>query len=89
MTGAEKIRPDHRERAAFVYARQSTAIQVMHNRTSTERQLGLVDVAVKLGWERNQVVVVEDLGRSGKFTEHRDGFQRLAAEMSMGRVAPC
>jgi DNA invertase Pin-like site-specific DNA recombinase len=86
MTGAEKIRPEHRERAAFVYARQSTTIQVIQNRTSTERQLGLVDVAVRLGWAKNQVVVVEDLGRSGKFSEGREGFQHLAAEMSMGRV---
>jgi DNA invertase Pin-like site-specific DNA recombinase len=86
MTGAEKIRPEHRERAAFVYARQSTTIQVIQNRTSTERQLGLVDVAVKLGWPKNQITLVEDLGRSGKFSEGREGFQRLAAEMSMGRV---
>jgi len=86
MTGAEKIRPEHRERAAFVYARQSTTLQVIHNRTSTERQLGLVDVAVKLGWAKNQITLVEDLGRSGKFSEGREGFQRLAAEMSMGRV---
>lgn len=86
MTGAEKIRPEHRERAAFVYARQSTTIQVVHNRTSTERQFGLVDVAVRLGWAKSQVVLVEDLGRSGKFSEGREGFQRLAAEMSMGRV---
>jgi DNA invertase Pin-like site-specific DNA recombinase len=86
MIGLEKIRTEHRERMAFVYARQSTAAQIVHHRTSTERQLGLAELAIKLGWTRSNVSVVDDLGRSGKWTEGREGFQRLAAEMSMGRV---
>jgi DNA invertase Pin-like site-specific DNA recombinase len=86
MIGLEKIRPEHRERVAFVYARQSTPAQIVHHRTSTERQLGLAQVAVKLGWTKANVSVVDDLGRSGKLSEGREGFQRLAAEMSMGRV---
>ena len=87
MIGLDKIRPEHRTRAAFVYARQSTPAQVVQHRTSTERQLGLADLAGKLGWAKAQITVVdEDLGRSGKNTEGRLGFQRLAAEMSMGRV---
>lgn len=87
MTGAEKIGPEHRERRAFVYARQSTPAQVAQHRTSTERQLGLADRAVELGWSTDQVEVVdEDLGCSGRFTEGREGFQRLAAQMSMGKV---
>ena len=45
MTGLEKIQSGHRERAAFVYARQSTPAQVMEHRTSTERQLGLAELA--------------------------------------------
>jgi DNA invertase Pin-like site-specific DNA recombinase len=31
-------------------------------------------------------LVAEDLGQSGKFTENQDGFQRLAAAVSLGRV---
>ena len=87
MTGREKISTDHRSRAAFVYVRQSTQAQVMHHTTSTERQLELAQLAETLGWPKQGVEVgSEDLGRSGKFTEDRDGFQRLAAEMSIGRV---
>jgi DNA invertase Pin-like site-specific DNA recombinase len=87
MTGVDKIGSEHRERRAFVYARQSTAAQVVQHRTSTERQLGLAERAVELGWSASLVEVVdEDLGCSGRFTEGREGFQRLAAQMSMGQV---
>jgi DNA invertase Pin-like site-specific DNA recombinase len=87
MNGADKIRPEHRERRAFVYARQSSAAQLLHHRTSTERQFDLANRAVELGWPSNRVeVIADDLGRSGRFTENRQGFQRLAAEMGLGRV---
>jgi DNA invertase Pin-like site-specific DNA recombinase len=87
MTGVDKIGPEHRGRRAFVYARQSTPAQVSQHRTSTERQLGLADRAAELGWSSDQIEVVdEDLGCSGRFTEGREGFQRLAAQMSMGKV---
>ena len=81
MKGAEKITSDHRRRNVFVYARQSTMAQVLFNRTSTERQLGLTQLAKELGWSGEQVeLVTGDLGRSGEFSENRNGFQRLAAE---------
>lgn len=87
MMGLDKIRPEHRERRAFVYARQSTPAQVMQHRSSTERQIGLAEHARELGWAEHQIdVVTEDLGRSGRYTEGREGFQRMAAEMMMGRV---
>lgn len=87
MTGRDKIGVDHQERRAFVYVRQSTPAQVLQHQTSTARQLDLADVAASLGWDRAQIeVVTEDLGRSGKFAEDRDGFQRLAAEVSLGHV---
>jgi DNA invertase Pin-like site-specific DNA recombinase len=86
MIGIEKIRPEHRERLAFVYARQSTVAQAIHNKTSSERQFALADLATELGWSKSAVEVVDDLGRSGKFSEGREGFQRMSAEMSLGRV---
>ncbi len=87
MTGLDKIRPEHRERTAFIYARQSTPAQVVEHRSSTERQLGLAERAGELGWPQSLVVVVDDdLGRSGKSVEGREGFQRMAAEMTMGRA---
>ena len=87
MNGAEKIRAEHRQKQAFVYARQSSPVQVLHNRTSTERQLGLTKLAMDLGWTATQVeLVAEDLGLSGKSAENREGFQRLAAAVGLGRV---
>jgi DNA invertase Pin-like site-specific DNA recombinase len=87
MIGNDKITAVHRERLAFVYARQSTPAQVVQHRSSTERQLGLADHAMEMGWARGQVIVVdEDLGRSAKTTDGRQGFQRMAGEMTMGRV---
>jgi DNA invertase Pin-like site-specific DNA recombinase len=87
MTGQEKIGPEHRDRRAFVYVRQSTPAQVMQHRTSTERQIGLGDRAQELGWAPTTIdVVTDDLGCSGRFSEGRVGFQRLAGEMSLGNV---
>src|SRR6266508_2313307 len=87
MNGLEKIRPDHHRRRAFVYVRQSTMAQVFQHQASTERQLALSALASQLGWEPSLVeLVTEDLGRSGKLSENRSGFQRLAAEVGLGRV---
>jgi DNA invertase Pin-like site-specific DNA recombinase len=84
MTDLSKIKPAHTQRGAFVYVRQSTAAQVEHNRESTERQYALVDRAVELGWQREQVSVVdEDLGLSGSSTDKRSGFARLIAAVAL------
>jgi len=44
------IQSTHQERMAFVYVRQSTPLQVIENRESTERQYRLCDRAIELGW---------------------------------------
>ena len=82
-----KIQSTHQERIAFVYVRQSTPVQVVENRESTERQYRLRDRAIELGWPPSQVEVIdEDQGRSGSTATHRTGFQRLATEVSLGKV---
>lgn len=87
MIGHDKILADHRSRRAFVYARQSTPAQVLQHRSSTERQIGLAELAAQLGWSDAHIdVVTDDLGQSGRYVEGREGFQRLAAEMTLGRV---
>ena len=71
----------------YLYVRQSTLRQVLENTTSTERQYGLRQRAVALGWAPDQVVVIdEDLGRSGASAQGRDGFQRLVADVGMGKA---
>jgi excisionase family DNA binding protein len=79
-----KITPDHLARGAFVYVRQSTAMQVTHNLESQRRQYGLADRARHLGW-RDVDVIDDDLGRSGGGVR-RPGFERLLAAICEGRV---
>jgi DNA invertase Pin-like site-specific DNA recombinase len=87
MTDDSKITVAHRRRSAFVYVRQSTSAQVVHNRESTARQYGLVQRAVQLGWQREQVCVVdEDLGVSGSGLAERSGFAHLTAQVALGRA---
>ena len=86
MTAA-KIHSTHCERIAFVYVRQSTWLQVLENRESTERQYNLSKRAIELGWPASRVEVIdEDQGRSGSTATYRTGFQRLAAEVGLGKV---
>ena len=84
---AEKLTAEHLRRDAYLYVRQSTLRQVMENTTSTDRQYGLRQRAVALGWSLDQVIVIDDdLGRSGASAEGRDGFQRLVADVGMGKA---
>jgi DNA invertase Pin-like site-specific DNA recombinase len=79
-----KITPDHLARSAFVYIRQSTADQLLHNHESRRRQYALADRARQYGWQ-DVVVIDDDLGRSGSGVS-RPGFERLLAAICEGRV---
>jgi DNA invertase Pin-like site-specific DNA recombinase len=79
-----KITPEHLARGAFVYVRQSTADQLLHNHESRRRQYGLADRARQLGWQEI-VVIDDDLGRSGSGVS-RPGFERLLAAICEGRA---
>src|SRR5438093_2960424 len=82
-----KIKAVHRQRAALVYIRQSTASQVEHNRESTARQYALAERACDLGWAKEQVIVIdEDLAITGSILGNRAGFERMASEVALGRV---
>jgi DNA invertase Pin-like site-specific DNA recombinase len=85
-TGQQKVSARHLARSAYLYVRQSTMRQVMENTESTERQYALRQRAVALGWPSDSVVVIDtDLGQSGASTD-REGFQKLVAEVGMGRA---
>ena len=79
-----KITADHLARGAFVYVRQSTADQLVHNQESLRRQYGLAGRAKQLGWATVEVID-DDLGRSGGGVT-RPGFERLLAAICEGRV---
>jgi excisionase family DNA binding protein len=79
-----KIAPDHLGRQAFVYVRQSTQDQLLHNHESRRRQYALADRACQLGWAE-PVVIDDDLGRSGGGVA-RPGFERLLLAICEGRA---
>jgi DNA invertase Pin-like site-specific DNA recombinase len=79
-----KITAKHLARSAYVYVRQSTPDQLVHNQESRRRQYGLADRARQLGWTSVEVID-NDLGRSGDGVS-RPGFERLLAAICQGRV---
>ena len=82
-----KIRPDHLDRLAVIYVRQSTLFQVRENTGSSLRQYDLVKRAQDLGWTTASIQVVDqDQGHSGSSALGRDGFQWLVAEVGLGHV---
>ncbi len=87
MNPSNKVTAEHLRRLAYLYVRQSTLRQVHENRESTARQYDLKRRAQALGWAADQIVVIdEDLGLSGATANNRNGFQRLVAEVGLGRV---
>ena len=85
--GASKVQADHLRRDAYLYIRQSTLRQVVEHAESTQRQYGLRQRAVALGWPADRVTVIdEDQGQSAAGTVDRAGFQRLVGEVGTGRA---
>ena len=83
----QKVSASHLKRNAYLYVRQSSLRQVLENTESTERQYALRQQAIALGWHVEQVIVIDtDLGQSGASSVDREGFQRLVAEVGLGRA---
>ena len=80
-----KITPDHLDRSAVVYVRQSTMSQVMGNLESQRRQYDLAGAAQSAGFIA-VTVIDDDLGRSGSGSIHWPGFERLVAMVCSGNV---
>jgi DNA invertase Pin-like site-specific DNA recombinase len=67
--------------------RQSTLVQVEHNRESTMRQYDLAGRAAALGWPRSAVTVIDaDLGISGSGKAARSGFATLTEQVALGQA---
>ncbi len=85
-SSCDKIVRRHQDRLAIVYVRQSTAQQVERHQESTRLQYALADRRSLAGCASRIVVIDDDLGRSGASVEGRLGFQRLVAEVGLGKV---
>ena len=85
MLTPAKIMPEHLQRRAIVYVRQSHPTQVLHNLESQRRQYALADQARQLGFTQVETID-EDLGRSAAGQTQRPGFEHLVAEVCAGQV---
>jgi DNA invertase Pin-like site-specific DNA recombinase len=81
------VTTSHRAKLAYIYVRQSTVGQVRQHQESTELQYRLVDRAAAFGWPKERIEVIDDdLGKSGTSSDGRGGFQRLIAEIGLGKA---
>jgi len=84
---SSKITSRHLEQLAFIYIRQSTPKQVLHNKESQANQYQLQLRARALGWPVERIRVIDsDLGKSGSEATQRSGFQELVVEISLGHA---
>lgn len=85
-----KIHARHLTRQALIYVRQSHPNQVRHHPESARRQYGLTERAQQLGWESEEIRVIdEDQGKSGAgsaVAHGRDGFAELVSAVGLGEV---
>ena len=87
MNAESKVTAEHLRRAAYLYVRQSTLRQVLENTESTQRQYALRRRAMALGWPEERIIVIDhDQGQSGGSARDREGFQRLVADVGLGKA---
>ena len=87
MNAESKVTAEHLKRQAYLYIRQSTLRQVLENTESTQRQYALRQRAIALGWPEERIIVIDhDQGQSGASAVDRQGFQRLVAEVGLGKA---
>jgi DNA invertase Pin-like site-specific DNA recombinase len=87
MNGFAKIRSTHLNRQAVVYLRLSDPKQVRQNRESAINQRALRERLRELGWKKEQISVIDgDQGVSGKHAAGREGFQKLVADVGLGKM---
>ena len=87
MSQSTAVTAYHLRRLACLYVRQSSLQQVQDHQESTARQYALKRRALALGWAAERIMVIdEDLGLSGASASERTGFQRIVADVGLGRV---
>jgi len=82
---SDRLKERHLTRKAVLYVRQSSQHQVLHNTESRKLQYGMKQRLHHLGWPDVEIID-DDLGRSATTTDGRAGFQRMVAEVCLGRV---
>jgi len=87
MYSCEVITPQHLTRKAVIYIRQSTPHQALSHQESLRLQYALTEHAQALGWAPEAIEVVDtDLGHSAASAQHREGFNTLVGQVTLGQV---
>jgi DNA invertase Pin-like site-specific DNA recombinase len=87
MPVSELITPEHLDRQALIYIRQSSPHQTLTNQESLRLQYALRQRATEFGWPADAVHVIDaDLGHTGSTAEGRRGFQDLVTRVTLGQV---
>lgn len=87
MSRSELVSPQHLQRKALIYIRQSTPHQVLSNQESLRLQYALQQRAIDLGWRPQDIEIIDaDLGMTGASASHRVGFQELVTRVTLGQV---
>lgn len=81
----DKIGAHHLARKAILYVRQSSQHQVLHNRESRTLQYAMRDRLAALGFSDIETID-DDLGRSAAGGVVRAGFERMVADVCLGKV---
>lgn len=87
MYSSDVITPQHLTRKAMIYIRQSTPHQALSHQESLRLQYALTERARALGWPPEAIEVVDtDVGQSAASTSHREGFNTLVGQVTLGQV---
>lgn len=87
MSISELVTPQHLQKKALIYIRQSTPHQQISNQESLRLQYALQQRAQGLGWHPEDIEVIDaDLGLTGASIQHRTGFQELVAKVTLGQA---
>src|SRR5258708_38268429 len=85
MTASELITPQHLQKKAVIYVRQSTLTQVILNQESLRLQYALEQRAKTLGWRSEDIEVIDaDLGLTGASAQYRTGCAGTGDESHAG-----
>lgn len=87
MITSELITPQHLNRKAIIYIRQSSPHQMLSNQESLRLQYALRQRGIDLGWSADRIEVIDcDLGQTAATMTHREGFKNLLAQVTLGEV---
>ena len=83
---AAHITSDHRNRLAVTYVRRATFPITDVGQRNLEYQRAQRAHAYHWGWSPDKVQIIEDIGRSGSGTAHRNGFDMLCGMIILNQV---